>query len=694
MAERTEGKPIPARNNAMAVALSLAKRGWPVFPVNLVPVTRADGTEAVDKRPLVKWLEGATTDLEQIATWWGADFPTAWVGVHAERAGIVVVDLDIAKGDKPAGADALKAAGIDLPKTFHYATRSGGEHHVYAAPKGRALTIARDTPEPGVDIRAGHGLMVYYGPPILEAPRLAPAPEWSLVDSQRSGERAADGDIEAWLSRALDGKPRGALKRIVKRTDWAGLAHDDMLGKVSDLVKRGGERGAATAYRRARDAYTAGRPDRGRDWDNAARGSIGRHGLPLVTFPLSRAERDAIRARNAAPAEPRVEPIALSDCDDTFIAWLGLEYDLDALHVMLAIAVGERLPGDPAWGLLLSGSGFTKTETVQAVGGRHAHIVSSIASEGALLSATSQGERSKDATGGLLREIGAAGTLVIKDVTSILSMDRTARGQVLAALREIYDGRWKRNVGTDGGRSLEWSGRIVILGAVTTAWDRAHEVIASMGDRFLLVRMDSTKGRIAAGRKAISNTGSEETMRAELAAAAAGVLAGADLDAAGPDDHETDRILRAADVVTRARTAVDLDYRGNVVDSHAPEAPTRFAKQLAQVFRGAVAIGLSRDDALALAIRCARDSMPPLRLEILEDVAAHEWTRTSDVMKRLQKPRATVDRQLQALHLLELVTVDEEIAVAPFSQRETTTWRYSLAEGVDITSLNTPNPTE
>jgi hypothetical protein len=86
--------------------------------------------------------------------------------------------------------------------------------------------------------------------------------------------------------------------------------------------------------------------------------------------------------------------------------------------------------------------------------------------------------------------------------------------------------------------------------------------------------------------------------------------------------------------------------------------------------------------------------MPPLRLEILEDVAAHEWTRTSDVMKRLQKPRATVDRQLQALHLLELVELDEEISVAPFSQRESTTWRYSLAKGVDITSLTTPQPTE
>ena len=56
---------------------------------------------------------------------------------------------------------------------------------------------------------------------------------------------------------------------------------------------------------------------------------------------------------------------------------------------------------------------------------------------------------------------------------------------MLAAVREIHDGRWERNVGTDGGKTLTWTGRIVIVGAVTTAWDTAHEVIAHMGDRFV-----------------------------------------------------------------------------------------------------------------------------------------------------------------------------------------------------------------
>ncbi len=97
--------------------------------------------------------------------------------------------------------------------------------------------------------------------------------------------------------------------------------------------------------------------------------------------------------------------------------------------------------------------------------------------------------------------------LVVKDVTSILAMNRDVRASVLAALREVYDGRWERNVGTDGGRSLTWTGRITVIGAVTTAYDTAHGVIAAMGDRFTLVRVDSHLGRLASGRQRYATSG-------------------------------------------------------------------------------------------------------------------------------------------------------------------------------------------
>src|SRR5262249_32667284 len=80
--------------------------------------------------------------------------------------------------------------------------------------------------------------------------------------------------------------------------------------------------------------------------------------------------------------------------------------------------------------------------------------------------------------------IGERGILVVKDFTSILSLDRNVRGLVLSAFREIHDGHWVRDVSEAGGRKLTWRGRIVVIAACTTAWGQHHSVIASMGDKF------------------------------------------------------------------------------------------------------------------------------------------------------------------------------------------------------------------
>ena len=42
--------------------------------------------------------------------------------------------------------------------------------------------------------------------------------------------------------------------------------------------------------------------------------------------------------------------------------------------------------------------------------------------------------------------------MVFKDVTSILSMTPGTRGEIMAALGEVYDGHWVREAGVDGGR--------------------------------------------------------------------------------------------------------------------------------------------------------------------------------------------------------------------------------------------------
>jgi hypothetical protein len=365
-----------------------------------------------------------------------------------------------------------------------------------------------------------------------------------------------------------------------------------------------------------------------------------------------------------------------------FSRWFGATYDLQVLDAVLAAGAASGYPGDPPWLLVVGGSGAAKTETVMPLVGAGAEMVSTITGEAALLSGTPAKERAKDATGGVLRRLGSSGLLVIKDVTSILSMNRDTRSQVLSALREIYDGRWHRDIGSEGGRRLTWQGRLVVIGAVTTAWDQAHSVIAAMGDRFVLVRIDSTDNRRAAGLQALRNVDREPTMRGELTETVGALLEAARArTTAELTDADMESVLDRADLVTRARTGVERDYAGNVVCAHAPEMPTRFAKQLAQLMRGGTAIGMTAADAFDLMLRCAADSVPPLRLAVLGDIVDHPTSTTSDVVERLQLPRRTVDRVLQELHLLELLHVDA------VPRGESVRWLYTLAESVDAEVL-------
>lgn len=305
------GKRLSAPDDTLAIALSLARAGWPVFPVTIYK--GEDGKR--HKVPAVprgtSWVDWATTDAEKIATAWTGENHGCWIGVHAGAAGIVVLDVDKKPDD---GAKSLKAAGLTPPPTFSYKTLGGGRHFIYAAPEGVALTNAQGLMHDGqrlagVDVRGGNGLMVYYGPaldPVIDPlPRITPAPEWALVPATaKAADRAPTADEAAWRDRLVPGKPEKAVRKVLARVKPTGMSHDDMLGAITDLVKlaASGARGVDTALDVARETYSRDWPDAGRHWDNALAGSIKRIGLPPVTLEITKAERKTIERRNTPEA--------------------------------------------------------------------------------------------------------------------------------------------------------------------------------------------------------------------------------------------------------------------------------------------------------------------------------------------------------------------------------------------------------
>jgi hypothetical protein len=313
-----------------------------------------------------------------------------------------------------------------------------------------------------------------------------------------------------------------------------------------------------------------------------------------------------------------------------------------------------------------AGPGAGKTEIVSALT-RCAGVVaaSSIKGEASLLSATPARERSSAATGGLLRQVGEHGLLVLKDFTSILSMNRDARAEVLGALREVYDGSWSRSVGAEGGHQLTWRGKAGVVAGCTTAIDSAHAVMSTMGERFLFVRMPETDGEPLA-RAALAHGGHEDRMRAEMSTAVAGLfINGLPGAPSALTPAETDRLVTLADFAARARSPVQRDNRGEIELVLDREAPTRIVKALERLWSGLEAIGLDRAEGWEVVRRVGLDVIPKLRRAVLTNLAHHSgwrpptdedsWMTTTEVASSVDHPTRTVRRALEDLEAHKVI---------------------------------------
>jgi hypothetical protein len=355
-------------------------------------------------------------------------------------------------------------------------------------------------------------------------------------------------------------------------------------------------------------------------------------------------------ASSAVAAIPTVAPKPLEEVIGTFMKWLYLE-DLVPLLVVLATAAANLyLEGDPVWILLVGASGGGKTEIVRALSALPGVLQAATLTEASLLSGTPAKEHSKIARGGLLRHIGDRGLIVFKDFTSILSQNKDARAQVIAALREIFDGSWTRHVGTDGGKSLSWTGHVGVVAGCTPTIDRYHGVIASLGERFLMLRI-SPSGRRELARRALDHKGREGAMRVELSEAVAGLFAGLNAAQLPISEAEREMLIGIADFAARARSSVERDGASREIELiPAPEAPTRIAVTLARLRDGLLAIGVAPEVAMRIVSRVALDSIPALRRSALEALLGSSGSlETADLATALGYPTGTVRRALEDL---------------------------------------------
>ena len=304
----------------------------------------------------------------------------------------------------------------------------------------------------------------------------------------------------------------------------------------------------------------------------------------------------------------------------------------DPLYVVLGTLAGNMMKGNPIWMMLVGSPSSGRTlvlETLEHIEG--IHIIGAIKSPSSLISGVSKKDVVKGATGGILRSIGDHGMMVMKDFTSMLSMPREAMAESIGALREIYDGRYSRPLGADGGRVLEWTGKVGFIGACTPELDRHSKAIGDLGERWVYYRYVSDDGEdYGKTMKALANR-NPKAMMEELRSRVGSFIGtlNAEWNSQGGMDsreltqREASKVYALAAIVTSVRSGAPRDWGTREINGFAvKEGSARVGTVLGQLYLGLEAIGLAEGERWRIVQKVAMDSAPQLRMAVVLAIRA------------------------------------------------------------------------
>ena len=341
--------------------------------------------------------------------------------------------------------------------------------------------------------------------------------------------------------------------------------------------------------------------------------------------------------------------------------------DYEALEITLAAAHAHyAIDADPVWLTITGVSGSAKTSTmIQSLSGLpNTRVISDLTPRTFI--SHFQGKTGP----GLLSQIGKSGLLLFKDLTTLLSKREDDRAEVIAQLREIYDGKLVRYTGTADKPS--WEGKITVIAACTPALERAWGLKRDLGERFVNVRWPRN-GSIELARYAARQRGNEAVILATTQRLGKDFASRPSKQLAPLPDALGEVTARYAQMTATLRANVSRDSRGRneIIDIPSIEEPTRLNKTF-ELIVSAYASLYSRDpeDAdLRLAKRVAWDSVPFSRELVTKCFSGGQALTVSELSRRTSIPATTTRRICEDLEALGVLTknsspmTDEEFHV-------------------------------
>jgi hypothetical protein len=362
--------------------------------------------------------------------------------------------------------------------------------------------------------------------------------------------------------------------------------------------------------------------------------------------------------------------------------------DPSPLYAVTGTIAANMLRGYPVWLMMIGPPESGKTELLKPLLRLQGILeCGDLSGKAALLSGTRAKDCEKDATGGVLARLEVScneidgvdfkrGALIMLDFArTVLAGDSQAIRSNMGALGMLHDQHWQRELGTDGGKTLSFRGRIGFIAATTDVIDRDEHSQANseMGERCLYYRYPDSSGFHEISNTLDNPDGSNKGVDIQKLFMDWWIEItgdGCSWDDLTPPRHltsdEKQRVIALARFCARARSGVQRDkYNKNEVTGLAKSAlGPRIANTLAQLLRGMERIGCTPAEIWRVLTNCAMDSMPAVRAYAIKLLLFDEKTGVrkedriigpDDLAEHLSISVSTARRTLEDLKIHKLL---------------------------------------
>jgi hypothetical protein len=353
--------------------------------------------------------------------------------------------------------------------------------------------------------------------------------------------------------------------------------------------------------------------------------------------------------------------------------------DTVVLDVTLGVAASAHLPGEALWLHLVGPPSTAKTEHINAIATWPTVYALSEVTPAGLVS----GKNSDDGKDHSLLPLVNNKTLAIKDFTPLLGLPKEQRERLLGRLRDAFDGEQAVHTAMVGTRRHKAT--FNCLTGVTPAIEKLSRQ-TSLGERYLLFRHVAADPLLSAER-ALEGAPVKGKIRAELRAAACGVLAGVDYDCIPYCSSALKaKLVRLAAMLAKARTFVERSRDHAVEIVPESEGPARIVQQLFKLGQGMALINRRRelnDADMNILRRIALDSILSKRRKFLDLlIGAQAGIKTEAFIEGTGLGQSAVHEALEDLCLLKIAkkeTVQVTVRIGG-TEGQTETNEYRLTD--------------